>query len=105
MRLAHIPGELIPLPLSGSIPPREFRSRMTRCRRAASSMLSPASCKSCRPPDQGIRLGVAEESPGSGQLPQTGPPRLLQLNATSLSQLRRDHETGHLAHKIANASK
>ena len=30
---------------------------------------------------------------------------LLQLNATSLSQLRRDHETGHLAHKIANASK
>ena len=30
---------------------------------------------------------------------------LLQLNATSLSQLRRDHETDHLAHKIANASK
>ena len=30
---------------------------------------------------------------------------LLQINATSLSQLRRDHETGHLAHKIANASK
>jgi hypothetical protein len=30
---------------------------------------------------------------------------LLQLNETSLSQLRRDHETGHLAHKIANASK
>ena len=30
---------------------------------------------------------------------------LLQLNQTSLSQLRRDHETGHLAHKIANASK
>ena len=30
---------------------------------------------------------------------------LLQLNATSLSQLRRDHETGHLAHKIANVSK
>ena len=30
---------------------------------------------------------------------------LLQLNETSLSQLRRDHETGHLEHKIANASK
>jgi hypothetical protein len=28
---------------------------------------------------------------------------LLQLNETSLSQLRRDHETGHLSHKIANA--
>ena len=25
---------------------------------------------------------------------------LLQLNETSLSQLRRDHETGHLEHKI-----
>jgi hypothetical protein len=30
---------------------------------------------------------------------------LLQLNETSLSQLRRDHETGHLEHKIAIASK
>src|ERR1700731_840917 len=30
---------------------------------------------------------------------------LLQLNETSLSQLRRDHETGHLEHKIAQASK
>jgi hypothetical protein len=30
---------------------------------------------------------------------------LLQLNETSLNQLRRDHDTGHLAHKIANASK
>ena len=30
---------------------------------------------------------------------------LLALNETSLSQLRRDHETGHLGHKIANASK
>jgi hypothetical protein len=30
---------------------------------------------------------------------------LLQLNETSLSQLRRDHETGHLEKKIANASK
>ena len=30
---------------------------------------------------------------------------LLQLNETSLSQLRRDHETGYLEHKIAKASK
>jgi hypothetical protein len=30
---------------------------------------------------------------------------LLQLNETSLSQLRRDHETGHLEHKISQASK
>ena len=30
---------------------------------------------------------------------------LLQLNETSLSQLRRDHETGHLEHMIARASK
>jgi hypothetical protein len=28
-----------------------------------------------------------------------------QLNATSASQLRRDHETGHLEHKIAQALK
>src|ERR1022692_4766224 len=30
---------------------------------------------------------------------------LHQLNETSLSQLRRDHGTGHLEHKIAQASK
>src|SRR5260370_1297644 len=30
---------------------------------------------------------------------------LLQLNETSLSQLPRDHETGHLEHTIANAPK
>ena len=30
---------------------------------------------------------------------------LLKLNETSLSQLRRDHETGHLVHKIAKATK
>ena len=29
---------------------------------------------------------------------------LLQLNETSMSQLRRDHETGHLERKIAKAS-
>jgi hypothetical protein len=30
---------------------------------------------------------------------------LLQLNETSLSQLRRDHGTGHLDHKLKEASK
>jgi hypothetical protein len=30
---------------------------------------------------------------------------LFKLNETSLSQLRRDHETGHLEKKIASASK
>jgi hypothetical protein len=30
---------------------------------------------------------------------------LPKLNETSLSQLRRDYETGHLEHKIAQASK
>ena len=30
---------------------------------------------------------------------------LLELNETPLSQLRRDHETGHLEHKITKASK
>jgi len=30
---------------------------------------------------------------------------LHELNETSLSQLRRDHETGHLEHKITKASK
>jgi hypothetical protein len=30
---------------------------------------------------------------------------LHQLNETSLSQLRRDHDTAHLEHKISQASK
>jgi hypothetical protein len=30
---------------------------------------------------------------------------LHQLNETSLSQLRRDHDTGHLDHKISKAEK
>ena len=29
---------------------------------------------------------------------------MLHLNETSLSQLRRDYKTGHLDHKITNAS-
>lgn len=30
---------------------------------------------------------------------------LHQMNETSLSQLRRDHDTGHLEHKISQAAK
>ena len=30
---------------------------------------------------------------------------LQHLNETALSQLRRDHDTGHLGHKISKASK
>jgi hypothetical protein len=45
--------------------------------------------------------GFAAGYPASEKLSEV----LLQLNETSLSQLRRDHETGHLEHKIAHASK
>jgi len=45
--------------------------------------------------------GFAAGYPETTQLSEV----LLQLNETSLSQLRRDHETGHLEHKIAQASK
>jgi hypothetical protein len=46
-------------------------------------------------------VGFAAGYPATEKLSEI----LLQLNETSLSQLRRDHETGHLEHKIANASK
>jgi hypothetical protein len=39
--------------------------------------------------------------PASGKLSEI----LLHLNETSLSQLRRDYETGHLDHKITKGSK
>jgi hypothetical protein len=45
--------------------------------------------------------GFAAGYPETAELSEV----LLQLNETSLSQLRRDHETGHLEHKIAQASK
>jgi hypothetical protein len=45
--------------------------------------------------------GFAAGYPESEKLSEV----LFQLNETSLSQLRRDHETGHLDHKIASASK
>jgi hypothetical protein len=46
---------------------------------------------------QGFAAGYPETEKLSGIL--------LKLNETSLSQLRRDHETGHLELKIASASK
>jgi hypothetical protein len=45
--------------------------------------------------------GVAAGYPEPAKLSEV----LLQLNETSLSQLRRDHEAGHLEHKIGQASK
>ena len=45
--------------------------------------------------------GFAAGYPGTATLSEV----MLQLNETSLSQIRRDHETRHLEHKIANASK
>jgi hypothetical protein len=45
--------------------------------------------------------GFAAGYPATEKLSQV----LRQLNETSLSQLRRDHVTGHLEHKIAKASK
>jgi hypothetical protein len=45
--------------------------------------------------------GFAAGYPETAELSEV----LLQLNETSLSQLRRDHETGHLEHKIAQAAK
>ena len=46
-------------------------------------------------------VGFAAGYPGTEKLSDI----LLQLNETSLSQLRRDHDTGHLEHKIAKAEK
>lgn len=45
--------------------------------------------------------GFAAGYPDTAQLSEI----LTQLNETSLSQLRRDHETGHLGHKIDKAAK
>jgi hypothetical protein len=63
------------------------------------------------PPQQGNTLirtlrkiygqGFAAGYPEAEKLSEV----LLQLNETSLSQLRRDHETGHLERKIADVSK
>ncbi|MBH5387212.1 MULTISPECIES: hypothetical protein [Bradyrhizobium] len=45
--------------------------------------------------------GFAAGYPDAAQLSEV----LAQLNETSLSQLRRDHDTGHLGHKIDHALK
>ena len=44
--------------------------------------------------------GFAAGYPGNPALSEV----MLQLNETSLSQLRRDHETHHLKHKIAHVA-
>lgn len=45
--------------------------------------------------------GFAAGYPDATQLSEV----LHQLNETSLSQLRRDHDTGHLGHKIDHVPK
>ena len=45
--------------------------------------------------------GFAAGYPDNAKLSEV----MLQLNETSLSQIRRDHGTDHLEHKIAQASK
>ena len=45
-------------------------------------------------------MSFAAGYPGTEKLSEV----LLHLNETSLSQLRRDHQTGHLEHKISNLS-
>jgi hypothetical protein len=42
----------------------------------------------------------------AARYPETAQPSevMLQLNETSLSQLRRDHETHHLKHKVAHVA-
>ncbi|MEY9185011.1 hypothetical protein ABIG06_006513 [Bradyrhizobium sp. USDA 326] len=45
--------------------------------------------------------GFAAGYPDAAQLSEV----LAHLNETSLSQLRRDHDTGHLGHKIDHALK
>jgi hypothetical protein len=44
--------------------------------------------------------GFAAGYPETAQLSEV----MLQLNETSLSQLRRDHETHHLKHKVAHVA-
>jgi hypothetical protein len=44
--------------------------------------------------------GFAAGYPETAQLSEV----MLQLNETSLSQLRRDHETHHFKHKLAHVS-
>jgi hypothetical protein len=46
-------------------------------------------------------MSFAAGYPGTEKLSEV----LLHLNETSLSQLRRDHDTGHLDHKISKAEK
>ncbi len=45
--------------------------------------------------------GFAAGYPDTAKLSEV----LHQMNETSLSQLRRDHDTGHLEHKISQVSK
>jgi hypothetical protein len=63
--------------------------------KSATSTATPSSARWGKIYGQGFAAGYPETEK-LGEV-------LLQPNETSLSQLRRDHETGHLEHKILNA--
>ena len=69
----------------------------TRMAKSATNTETPSSARCVKVYGQSFVVGYPETEKLSEVL--------LKLNETSLSQLRRDHETGHLEHKIAIASK
>ena len=80
-----------------------YRTLMSRTRVPQPTLrgLEAAYCFFMRPLPRHCVQGFAAGYPETAKLSEVQ----LQLNETSLSQLRSDHETGHLEHKIANASK
>jgi hypothetical protein len=65
--------------------------------KSATSTATPSSARWVRFTDKGFAAGYPETEKLSEVL--------LRLDETSLRQLRHDHETGHLEHKILSASK
>jgi len=65
--------------------------------KSAASTATPLSARCAKFYGQGFAAGYPE----TAKLSEV----MFHLNETSLSQLRRDHETDHLEHKIAQASK
>jgi hypothetical protein len=64
--------------------------------KSAANTETPPSARCAKFTDRAFAAGYPE----TAQLSEV----MLQLNETSLSQLRRDHETHHLKHKIAHVS-
>jgi hypothetical protein len=65
--------------------------------KSAASTATPLSARCVKFTGRGFAAGYPE----TAKLSEV----MLQLNENSLSQLRRDYETDHLEHKIAQASK